>query len=66
MNTKKEHATQKDRDMYNPENVPTIDESLRRDVLNGKITLYEAAVELHVSGWKPYIDVEWAKRRLEL
>jgi len=52
--------------MYNPENVPTIDESLRRDVLNGKKTLYEAAVELHVSGWKPYIDVEWAKRRLEL
>jgi len=52
--------------MDNPNDVPTIDESLRRDVLNGKITLYEAAVELHVSGWRPYIDVEWAKERLKL
>jgi len=52
--------------MYNPNNVPTIFGSLRRDVLEGKMTLYEAAVKLHVSGWKPYIDVEWTKKRLKL
>jgi len=52
--------------MYNLNDVPTLDESLRKDVLNGKITLYEAAVKLHVSGWKPYVDVEWAKERLKL
>jgi len=42
--------------------IDTYDVSLRKDVLEGKITLYEAAVELHVSGWKPYMMLNGRKR----
>jgi len=32
-------------------NIPTIDQSLRRDVDSGRITIDEAALELARSGW---------------
>lgn len=47
-------------------NIPSITQSLRADVDEGRITLYEAAEELHISGWTNYIDVEKTKRLLGL
>lgn len=46
--------------------IDTYDVSLRKEVLAGKKTIREAAVELHVAGWTPYIDEEWAKRIMKL
>ena len=42
-------------------NIPTILESLAKDIENGG-TWEEAAWELHKAGWSPYVDVEKAKR----
>lgn len=42
-------------------NIPTILESLAKDIENGG-TWEEAAGELHKAGWSPYVDVEQAKR----
>lgn len=47
-------------------NIPTIHESLRRDVLAGILTIEQAAEEFHVAGWLPYIDEEETARRIEL
>lgn len=41
-------------------------DSLRDDVLSGKITLHEAAEELHESGWTNFIDEDAARRLLKL
>ena len=41
-------------------------ESLRDDVLSGKITLRKAAEELHESGWTNFIDEDAAWRLLGL
>lgn len=41
-------------------------DSLRDDVLSGKITLHEAAEELHESGWTNFIDEDAARRLLGL
>lgn len=46
--------------------IDTYDVSLRKEVLAGKKTIREAAVELHQAGWTPYIDEEWAKRIMRL
>ena len=40
--------------------------SLRDDVLSGKLTLHEAAEELHESGWTNFIDVDAARRLLRI
>ena len=40
-------------------------ESLRDDVLNDKITIRQAAIELYRAGWCTFIDEEKAKRLLE-
>lgn len=53
-------------DNRKPFDIPTIIDSLRADVLSGKITIYDAAVELHQAGWSTYIDVEKTRRLLEL
>ena len=41
--------------------IPNIVQSLRMDVLCGKITLFEAARTLYATNWIPYVDVEKAK-----
>ena len=45
--------------------IKTILESLKEDVQNGNITLYQAAVELFDSGWSNYVDTDKAIRLLE-
>ena len=40
--------------------------SLRDDVINGKMSLKEAAEELYESGCTNYIDEEATRRRLQL
>lgn len=46
--------------------IKNILESLREKVESGKITLSEAAVELHKAGWTNFIDMEATKRLLKL
>ena len=46
--------------------IKNIIDSLRDDVISGKMTLREAAEELYKSGWTNYIDVEAARRLLHL
>lgn len=41
-------------------------DSLRDDVLSGKLTLHEAAEELHESGWTNFIDEAASRRLLKL
>lgn len=50
----------------NTYNIPSILESLRADVEIGKITIREAARELHEAGWTNYIDEEKTKSLLHL
>ncbi len=52
--------------MENKYNIPTIHEALRRDVLSGKITLRQAAIEFHKAGWLPYIDEKETAKRIDL
>ena len=47
-------------------NLKPITEKLKDDVKAGKITIEEAARELHKAGWMNYIDVEKAKNILEI
>ena len=44
-----------------PMDIPTILESLAKDIANGG-SWEQAAIELHRAGWSPYVDVEKAKR----
>ena len=46
--------------------IKNIIDSLRDDVISGKMTLEEAAEELYKSGWTNSIDVEATRRRLHL
>lgn len=46
--------------------IKNIFNSLRDDILSGKMTLKEAAVELYESGYMAYIDEEAARLRLHL
>ena len=46
--------------------IDNILDSLRDDVLSGKITLHEAAEELHEIGWTNFIDEDAACRLLRL
>lgn len=46
--------------------INNIFDSLRDDVLSGKITLHEASEELHESGWTNFIDEDAARRLLKL
>ena len=46
--------------------IKNILDSLRDDVLSGKITLHEAAEELHENGWTNFIDEDAARRLLKL
>ena len=49
-----------------PFNIPSILDSLKADVSSGKITIREAAEELHVTGWTNYIDEERTKALLQI
>lgn len=49
-----------------PFNIPSILESLKTDVSSGKITIREAAEELHVAGWMNFIDEDKAKTLLKI
>jgi hypothetical protein len=49
-----------------PFEIPGILESLSDDVKSGKMTLEEAALELYRSGWMNFIDIDRAKRLLQL
>ena len=49
-----------------PVEIPGILESLSDDVKSGKMTLEEAALELYRSGWMNFIDIDRAKRLLQL
>lgn len=46
--------------------VKTILESLEEKVESGKITIREAAIELHKAGWTNYIDIATTKTLLKL
>lgn len=46
--------------------IKNILDSLHDDVLSGKITLHEAAEELHESSWTNFIDEDAARRLLKL
>lgn len=46
--------------------IKNIIDSLRDDVISGKMTLLEAAAELHNSGWTNSIDVDTTRRLLQL
>ena len=46
--------------------ISNILDSLREKVETGKITLKEAAIELHKAGWTNFIDIEATKRLLKL
>lgn len=60
-------AEREEKDEWECSDTPTITESLRNDVVSGKKTLRDAAVELHESGWSNYIlDDEHTKVLLEL
>lgn len=62
---------QKEKDYHNDtwgdlERVKTILVSLEEKVESGKITIREAAIELHKAGWTPYIDIDATKQLLGL
>lgn len=46
--------------------IKNIINSLRDDVISGKMTLEAAAAELYNSGWTTSIDVDATRRRLHL
>ena len=46
--------------------VKNILESLREKVVNGKITLHDAAISLYQAGWTNFIDIDKTKILLEL
>jgi hypothetical protein len=46
--------------------IKNILDSLRVDVLAGRLTLHEAAVELCHAGWTNFVDEETARRLLRL
>ena len=48
------------------ERVKTILVSLEEKVDSGKITIREAAIELHKAGWTNFIDIDATKRLLRL
>lgn len=45
--------------------VKTILESLKEEVKNGKVSLREAAVELHKAGWTNFIDIDATRNLLK-
>lgn len=47
-------------------NVKTILESLKDDVESEKISIREAAAELHKAGWTNFIDIDATRRLLKL
>ena len=48
-------------------NIPTITESLARDVLAGNMTIHEAAVELAAAGWNlGIVSDEYARKALHI
>lgn len=49
-----------------PFDIPSITESLANDVTSGKITLHEAAMELHEAGWTNFLDLDRTRRLLGL
>ena len=46
--------------------VKTILESLKEDVESGKISIREAAVELHKAGWTNFIDIDTTRELLKI
>lgn len=44
--------------------IPILSESLKRRFQKGEITLYEAACELHMAGWHPFVNVGETKKLL--
>ncbi len=47
-------------------NIPSILTSLRMDVQSGRMSIREAAEELHEAGWTNFIDEESTVRLLNL
>ena len=46
-------------------NIPGIDQSLKKDFENGKITIDEVALEYHKAGFTNEIDIDYAKRMMK-
>jgi hypothetical protein len=44
--------------------IPNIHDSIKTDFESGKITLKEAALELHKAGWTNHINLEYARKVL--
>ena len=51
--------------MKNNYNGKTILESLKEDVESGKMSIREAAVELHKAGWTNFIDIDATRKLLK-
>lgn len=45
--------------------IKNILESLKEEVENGKVSLREAAVELHKAGWTNFIDIDATRNLLK-
>ena len=52
--------------MMNDYKIKNILESLKEEVENGKVSLREAAVELHKAGWTNFIDIDATRNLLKL
>lgn len=48
-----------------PLQIPNLLESLSMDIVCGKITMEEAALELNRYGHTPFVDIERTRKRLE-
>lgn len=51
--------------MMNDYKIKNILESLKEEVENGKVSLREAAVELHKAGWTNFIDIDATRNLLK-
>ena len=47
-----------------PFDVAIFHESVKMDFETGLITLEQAAIEFHKGNWTPFIDIEYAKKKL--
>ena len=52
--------------MMNDYKIKNILESLKEEVENGKVSLREAAAELHKAGWTNFIDIDATRNLLKL
>lgn len=57
-----QNAKKTESDSWDLSRLKTIFKSLEEKVDSGRMTIREAAIELHKAGWTTYIDIEETKR----